>query len=157
VSDYGLEVLVPGTPIPQGSKRAIMSRSTQRPIVVDANRVGLAEWRADLTAYLMREAGEQGWPTQVNPVNVRIVFTLPRPAGHYLPANGKRSVPVLRADAPYWHTKAPDIDKLTRAVLDAMTDSHVVKDDSLVVGLRVTKVYGDHPGAHLRITPASLP
>jgi len=36
----------------------------------------------------------------------------------------------------------PDIDNLAKAVLDALQDAKIIKDDSQVVGLTATKWYG---------------
>nr|DAN37658.1 MAG TPA: Endodeoxyribonuclease RusA [Caudoviricetes sp.] len=46
---------------------------------------------------------------------------------------------------PRWDVPAvkPDLDKLTRAVFDALTDAGVWRDDSRVVDMRVTKRYED--------------
>ena len=49
---------------------------------------------------------------------------------------------------------APDIDKLTRAVLDAMTGI-VYLDDGQVTDLTARKEYGDEPGVLIRAHPCS--
>jgi Holliday junction resolvase RusA-like endonuclease len=69
------------------------------------------------------------------PVSVRITFLMPRPK------TVKRHTPTV----------PPDIDKLCRAVLDALTDVGVWVDDSQVVDLGATKIYasGIHIGAHI--------
>lgn len=71
------------------------------------------------------------------PVSVRITFLMPRPK------TVKRHMPTV----------PPDIDKLCRAVLDALTDVGVWVDDSQVVDLRATKIYasGIHIGAHITV------
>src|SRR5689334_16714836 len=57
------------------------------------------------------------------PVAVQLVFRLPRPKAHFLPANRSRLEPVLRLDAPAYPMSPPDIDKLARAALDALTSA----------------------------------
>lgn len=71
------------------------------------------------------------------PVSVRITFLMPRPK------TVKRHMPTV----------PPDIDKLCRAVLDALTDVGVWVDDSQVVDLGATKIYasGIHIGAHITV------
>jgi Holliday junction resolvase RusA-like endonuclease len=44
----------------------------------------------------------------------------------------------------------PDIDKLSRSVLDAITGG-IVKDDSQVIILNARKEYGDKPGVLIRV------
>lgn len=72
-----------------------------------------------------------------SPVSVRITFFIPHPK------TVKRHMPTV----------PPDIDKLCRAVLDALTDAGVWADDSQVVDLGATKVYatGHHIGAHITV------
>lgn len=71
------------------------------------------------------------------PVSVHITFLMPRPK------TVKRHMPTV----------PPDIDKLCRAVLDALTDVGVWVDDSQVVDLGATKIYasGIHIGAHITV------
>lgn len=71
------------------------------------------------------------------PVSVRITFFMSRPK------TVKRHMPTV----------PPDIDKLCRAILDALTDARVWVDDSQVVDLGATKIYtsGIHVGAHITV------
>jgi Holliday junction resolvase RusA-like endonuclease len=64
---------------------------------------------------------------------VRVAFRLPRPKGHY----GRRG---LRPSAPAYPNVMPDLDKLARAILDALTGI-VWRDDAQVVRLDVEKIY----------------
>jgi Holliday junction resolvase RusA-like endonuclease len=63
-----------------------------------------------------------------------VVFSLPRPKGHY----GAKG---LRPSAPEYPTVRPDATKLLRAVEDALTGV-VWRDDAQVVEQHVCKVYG---------------
>jgi Holliday junction resolvase RusA-like endonuclease len=151
-----VNLFVPGNPVPQGSKRAILRKGSNRPIVLDSNRVGLADWRAQVTAYAMRQRQESNVQTYPDSVGVRLDFYLRRPATHYLPRNGKRVTPELRTDAPRYCIKAPDIDKLTRAILDSLTDAGVWNDDAQVVKVVSTKYYAtddERTGVNIRVAP----
>jgi Holliday junction resolvase RusA-like endonuclease len=68
-------------------------------------------------------------------------FYLRRPAEHFMPVNSRRSEVTLREDAPEYCEKTPDLDKLVRAIFDALTDADVWNDDSQVVKLVTTKYY----------------
>ena len=70
---------------------------------------------------------------------VELVFYMPRPKAHF-----KKS--GLRDTAPYWHTNKPDSDNLTKAVFDAITDTGLWRDDSLVAHTTCRKVYADNDG-----------
>lgn len=72
----------------------------------------------------------ESWPIDV-PVGVRLRFLFVRPA------NAKFDLPGTRATG--------DVDKLTRNVLDALTDAGVIVDDALVCDLDVNARYT--PGA----------
>jgi crossover junction endodeoxyribonuclease RusA len=128
---------VPGLPVPQGSKRVVRGR------LIDANGATLRPYRAlvaDAAAQALGGALSAHEPTR-EPVSVSVRFVLPRPRGHY---GTGRNAGVLKASAPLWPTTKPDVDKLCRAVLDALT-AVVWVDDSQVVVLDADKMYGASP------------
>ena len=67
--------------------------------------------------------------TAACPVAVQLRFDLRRPV------RGRRSWPCVR----------PDLDKLARAVLDAITESGLVEDDGQVCELSAVKRYAESP------------
>ena len=69
---------------------------------------------------------------------LRLIFYMPRPKSHY--RTGKFSH-ILKDSAPSFHTKKPDVDNLSKAVLDAMTDAGILSDDSIVVQHYIYKKY----------------
>jgi Holliday junction resolvase RusA-like endonuclease len=96
----------------------------------------LQEWRSSLADSAALAASSQGWVVTDGPVMVSVRFRM------RMPRRPKFSVPVSR----------PDIDKLCRAVLDAIGDSGAVwKDDSQVVTLIAAKEYGE-PGVIISVT-----
>jgi crossover junction endodeoxyribonuclease RusA len=73
------------------------------------------------------------------PVAVALAFRMPRP---------KSSKPGQPAD------KRPDLDKLVRAVLDALTSAGMYEDDARVVDLRASKQLsepGTSPGVWVTV------
>jgi crossover junction endodeoxyribonuclease RusA len=132
-----LEVL--GVPIPQGG----LVRSPHGGLY-HKRRGPLLAWRERIAT----EARRVMWHAELieGPVRVRVDFRMPRPARHYLPANSRRQAAELRLDAPVYAIGKPDVDKLIRAALDALTGA-VFLDDSQVVELRSSKRYGATPGA----------
>jgi len=117
-----LDVWVPGRPAPQGSKRNLGNRK-----MVESSE-GVAPWRVDVRAGVLAAMQAQGHGgfTRRTPVWVGLEFVLPRPA-----ATPKRRTPPA--------VKRPDLDKLARAVLDALTSAGAVADDSQVVDLHPVK------------------
>jgi Holliday junction resolvase RusA-like endonuclease len=83
------------------------------------------------------------------PLHVIIGFRMPRPKAH------TRKDGTLKAGAPIYCTSKPDADNLAKAVLDAMTDLGVWRDDSQVCQLDVAKVYSREPGAQIILRPLS--
>jgi Holliday junction resolvase RusA-like endonuclease len=79
---------------------------------------------------------------------VSMRFAMPRPKSHF----GAKG---LKASAPRYHFGKPDIDNLTKLVLDVITkDGRVWRDDSQVITLLAYKQYaedGDKPGAWISI------
>ena len=137
-------LFVPGLPAPQGSKKhvghGVMVESSKR----------VKPWRATVTAAIV-EAGWQHDPILYGPVGVSLTFSFPRPQAHY---GTGRNADRIKANAPDWHDKRPDVDKLCRAVLDALTESGAIRDDAQVVQLHAAKVYGQ-PGVAIDVWDAS--
>jgi crossover junction endodeoxyribonuclease RusA len=130
-----LEIVVEGTPVPQGSFRHIGNGR-----IIAANPK-LNAWRQTI-------ADQVSEKTAVRLIDgfcrVDLVFTLPRP----------KSVPKSRRTRP---TTKPDLDKLVRAALDAISLPRYVQlltDDSIVTDLHAAKRYADHtpPGVRIFIT-----
>lgn len=129
-----LDFIVPGEPKPQGSKRGFVTKHGKVALVEQAGKP-LKDWRGAVALHATRARIESHWePFTEGPIGVSLVFSLKRPIRQRFP------VPAFR----------PDIDKLTRAVLDGITDAHVWQDDGQVVSLRVEKIYGN-PGVSVRL------
>lgn len=140
-----LMLFVPGVPIPQGSHMTMISRSTGKPFIVDSN-VKLAQWRNAIASAAIEMQPEWEATKQVvfplgQPIAVRLTFIMPRPAGHY---GTGRNAEKIKDSAPRFPAKMPDIDKLMRAILDALTVAQVWHDDGQVVSVNADKVY-THP------------
>lgn len=76
---------------------------------------------------------------------------------HYLQPVGIQLVFKLTPTKKYrtHATSYPDIDKLTRCTLDALTKSHVIHDDRQIVYTETMKQYAEKPGeegVHITIT-----
>ena len=128
-----------GTPQQQGSKRSLGPR---RPSIEDNPK--LRPWRADAIAALQASAAEQ-WGTVapiLEGVHVTVAFVYQRPKGHYRTG---RNAHLLRDDAPGYKTSAPDLDKLQRALGDALTQAGIVRDDALIVEWSARRLWGTTP------------
>lgn len=140
-----LDVFVPGRPAPQGSKRYLGVKGGKG-ITVESSKA-VAPWRADIREAAAKARGDQ--LAETGPMLVTLMFVMPRPT----------STPKRRTPAA---VKRPDLDKLIRAVLDAVGSAGCVwTDDSQVVDLHATKRIaepGEAPGCHITIhTPADQP
>ena len=153
------EFTVVGTPVPQGSTRAFAgkkgTKAAGKVFTTNDPTGSIGKWRSDVKGACERNPVPvlQPLPTSA-PVSMRLTFRLPRPKKHFLPVNGMRLFPQLRADAPTWAIGKPDGDKLERAVLDALTGLLYV-DDAQVVVVGKTKRYvnpGEQPGVDVRVT-----
>lgn len=152
-----VEFEVRGDPVPQGSPRAFIvgkGEKARAQVVSGAKGKGshgrgLASWRADVKRAAVEAMGDR--PMLAGPVVLELVFTMPRPASHHVASD--RSRPV-KATAPRWCDKRPDVGKLARAVEDALSGV-VWVDDAQVVDLHPTKPYGDRPGVRVvvRVAP----
>ena len=148
------EVQVAGLPVPQGSTRAFSRGGRVHTTNDPSGRI--ERWRGDIRT-AVRDVAPAA-PAS-DPVAMRMSFRMPRPQNHYLPANARRPKPELRLDAPHWVPSGADVDKLARAVLDALTGV-VYVDDSQVVSIVAAKRYvadGEGPGLRLEVRDAGAP
>ncbi|TFC59453.1 MULTISPECIES: RusA family crossover junction endodeoxyribonuclease [unclassified Cryobacterium] len=130
-----VEFFIPGVPVQQGSKSGFSPKGSNRVQMTDQNKVKLKPWRATVTTHT---------PVPVVfdcPVYVELTFVMPRPK------------------KPRFKTPAvmPDIDKLTRAVFDGITDAGLWKDDARVVRMLVAEEYageGNPVGVHVAVSEA---
>jgi Holliday junction resolvase RusA-like endonuclease len=112
--------------------------------MVTSDNARLRPWR-DAVSWHARQALLGGGPL-TGPAKVRVEFRFSRPGGHF----GKRG---LRPAAPREHVVRPDLDKLVRAILDALSEAGIWRDDAQVVETRARKLYHARPGALIEITP----
>lgn len=110
--------------------------------VMAANDEQLARWRGYVWTAARNAWGAENPPT-TRPVAIDLAF--------YVMSNRTRRPEMRTFDeagvALYWlaTTNANDIDKLTRAVLDALTQGKVWQDDGLVVDLRARAYFASPP------------
>ena len=112
---------------PKGSARGF---AVGRRVVITNDCAAAKPWQQQVhwtAREAVQEAGLQPW---AGPVYVMIAFVLPRPL-----RLGKK-----RSGVP--HGNRPDLDKLTRTALDALTGVCFL-DDGQVARLHVTKRYAD--------------
>lgn len=137
-------IAVAGLPAPQGSKRAMIHRSTGKPVLIESSK-SLPAWRDSVTTAAIIAPGRPLEPWD-GPLELDMVFTVARPRGHY---GSGRNGHLVRPGAPARpHTK-PDLSKLARAVEDSLTVARVWTDDARIVEYRrLAKVYvGEDPDA----------
>lgn len=120
-----VDIFVPGIPGTQGSKSfkgMFRSKKTGRmvPILMESAGDKLASWRQDIREGLTAGDGNPVARLEGRPVLAVLHFTLTRP----------KSTPKTRTPLA---VKKPDLDKLQRAVFDAMKSAGVYNDDSQIV------------------------
>lgn len=148
-----LTINVIGTPAPQGSKKAYVVNGHAS---LTESSAKVKPWRQDVVAAIHDVlAIEDWWAIPPGAVDVTIVFYIARPGYHFRTG---RYANELKPNAPTYVDKKPDLDKLVRSTLDAMTTSAVIRDDAQVARLAVEKRYADAAtGARITITPMTPP
>jgi len=139
-----LRFIVPGLPVAQGSMRAFAMKNGRYALTA-TNAKRLKPWRLEMKA--AAAAALNGDGPYAAEVRLELAFCFPRPMGHF----GKRG---LRPSAPLWMFRRPDLDKLVRAVLDALTDAGVLRDDAQVNEIHAQKRYcrdGEPPGVSVAV------
>lgn len=143
-----------GRPQAQGSK--VRTKYAMR----DSNDATLTPWRNTVSGAARVGMTLDGLSRIDAPVHVRCLFFFDRPRSHY--RTGKNAH-LLRDNAPTHPIRVGDLDKLQRALFDAITDSGAWADDALVADVRAGKRWTSSvgpmqtPGVIVEITPAALP
>lgn len=128
---------VAGIPVPQGSKSGWVLG--KRAVIHDDNAKVLKPWRKRVTEAAQDAIGAD-WQPLVGPLRVGLIFGFARPKSH----------PKTRRT---WPTHNNDTDKLSRAVLDALTVAQAWRDDGQVVALNAAKDWCGSGPARLLTVP----
>jgi len=129
-----LHVIVHGAPATQGSKKAFLRGKKIVMVEMDEKLPG---WRSAVEASARLAAGP-GWKAIDAAVSISGEVRLLKPGTTKYP------------DAP---AGTPDLDKLQRAIGDALTKANVIKDDARITHWNIRKVWADKiPGADITIT-----
>lgn len=127
-----------GVAATQGSAKAVVSRSTGRPMLKKDNEKSQNEWRANVRDEVRKVMDDRA-PLE-GPVVLAVTFTRPKPV----------SAPKRK---PSWPCRKPDWDKLARAVSDGLKDGGAYKDDAQVVRAVVIKDYPVAPEGYRPPSP----
>jgi len=122
---------VPGKPAPKGSTRSFVSRTTGR-VVTITDSVRLRDWTKQVAVAARAHKVTKAPKGASVALNVRFIRRRP---------SGKR----LR-----YPTTRPDLDKLMRALLDALTGV-AYDDDAQVCLVMADKAWGDEDGTAISI------
>jgi crossover junction endodeoxyribonuclease RusA len=141
--DPRIAFTVIGLPVPQGSKKVVPTRAGPR--AIESNEKKIRPWRATLSAAAAEAMG--GRTLLTGPVQLKVEFVFPRPKGHF--GTGRNAGSVKHSAPTYVSTK-PDLDKLVRAIGDALSGV-VVRDDSQIAHVNVWKVYGEPAQATISV------
>jgi Holliday junction resolvase RusA-like endonuclease len=124
---------VPGLPVAQPRHRATQGGRLYLPTSHPVHAYKAA---------VIRECQDRG-PTEPLTGAVRVVlrFAFPRPSSHY---GSGRNAGALRGQAPLHYVQKPDLDNLTKAAMDALTQAGAWRDDAQVVQVNAAKAWADH-------------
>lgn len=139
---FSFGLFIPGIPASKGSYRPITgrSRTTGKPVTrlipMDKKE---RPWRDHVRDTILSHRAPTIPPDSY--VTVETTFYLPRP----------KTIPPHKRKHP---TVKPDIDKLQRALYDAITETHIWHDDCQITDVISHKRYADNntPGVFLTIT-----
>ena len=130
------EVTVKGRPVPKPDPKCF-GRGGQHRLTIPEKAPGYKDWRTRCNAAGQALVRATGQKALLGAWSIELIFIMQFPAS------------LTPARRPWPAVRNGDIDKLTRLMLDALTDAQVWGDDSLVVDLHAVKVYphSPHPDA----------
>lgn len=119
---------VPGLPIAQPRAKHAVVGGFSRTYTPKKKKQSVQDYKATIRI-TAQEHAEPALFEQGTPIELSIVFVMPRPSNQYWKTKPTPSYP---------HTKKPDADNLAKAVKDALTGV-IWRDDSQVCDMRVVK------------------
>ncbi len=138
-----IDFFAEGIPRTKGSSFSFLNPKTNK-IVYQHDNKHLKSWQLEVKL-AAKDAGLE--PTE-GPIELEIIYCLPRPKAHYNTAG------QVKSEAPKYPICRPDVDKMERAILDALTGT-AYNDDSQVVKVEHEKLYTDNllkdPGAYVTV------
>lgn len=152
--DPEFRLFVAGQPAPQGSKT-----NYGKGRMVEDNKA-TKPWREDIRAAIQRYSDGTAYFERDQPLVLHLRFVFRRTTAMPKRATGRGGKPT-KPTPP--HTKRPDLDKLARAVCDAVTSSGLWYDDNQVTRFgTLEKRYaeiGETPGCwiHIEVDKRGVP
>jgi crossover junction endodeoxyribonuclease RusA len=143
---HTLSFFVSGDPVPQGSTKSYHNKKLDKVFTTHGNK-NTDRWRLRIAteAQAAVALNPKAWPWWED-----------REAGYRITAMFSFKKPASARKRKTMNNKRPDIDKLERALLDAITDV-LIPDDALVISSLCEKDYvvdgdGRSPGVKVTIT-----
>jgi crossover junction endodeoxyribonuclease RusA len=133
-----IALVVYGLPVPQGSKKTFFIKKLNRAVITEDNK-RVRPWRQEVSGAAIDAMTQRGhiFPiVQDIPLEVWCTFYFPRPKSL------KKAITEK--------TTKPDIDKLLRAVFDALTGT-VFEDDAQVVRIVSDKHFSQQPRVEIYV------
>jgi crossover junction endodeoxyribonuclease RusA len=127
----------------KGSK--IPTRTSAGAMYVRDENPEAAPWEARIASAARYAFGER--PLIRRQVELELAFYFARPKSHY---GTGRNAELVKTSAPRAPITRPDLDKLARCAIDALTGV-VLADDSLVTDLYASKRFGEPERLEARI------
>lgn len=134
ISNPDQVIIVEGKPAPKGSWSPITRGGKTRFIPSNKNS---ASWQKKVKEHCIGYIDEPFLKPEA--FRIGLSFCFKRPKSHF--GTGRNS-DKLKPNAPKYMIKTPDLDKLERSILDAMTGI-IYEDDSQVADLISKKRYSD--------------
>lgn len=137
-----------GVPQTKGSAKAFFRPGMKHAVITNDNKK-CKPWQAGVS-----QAAAEAFSNHslfMGPVQLELRFIMPRPKAHF--RTGKHAN-ELKPNAPKWHDKKPDADKLIRAVKDGLSKI-VYHDDAQVAFVVASKEYdsGEGVGVEVAVKP----
>lgn len=129
-----------GMPVPQGSMKTFVPKNARRAIITSDN-LKLKPWRQQVSE------------TAIAVMACESVATVNRPGGVEVYVDFFFDRPVSVSKKVFHKTTKPDLDKLLRGILDALTGV-AYEDDSQVVRSGQSKNFGSPARAEIRVVNA---
>lgn len=139
MSEITMDVNIIPTKATHQSSLRIMKSKSGRMFVGKFAKSGINSWIKEFEYSITKYKPPVPWDC---PVQILIEFRFP----------WNKSTPKKYLNREEWKTTRPDLDNMEKVVLDSLTRTGFIVDDSIICHKTTSKKHSNHPGIFIKIT-----
>jgi Holliday junction resolvase RusA-like endonuclease len=140
-----MKIIIPGNPVAKMRHRSFVKKKKDGKFFMGAYNPQ-TDVENKFISFLMTQI-PKGHSLILDPIYIQIWYGIARPKSHY---GTGRNAGKLKASAPKYPAKKPDIDNFEKFIFDCLSGV-IYRDDSQVISCRHDKRYSENPRTEIEV------